>query len=88
MKPNTGTVMARNAESWGRFLRQPRSNRQLLTVAEVAGYLTLSKRTVYRLIDEGELQAIKVTEGGHYRVPLSSVAQFLTRRSTQVEKAS
>lgn len=50
---------------------------KLLTVAEVARALRVSKMTIYRLIDAGELQAIRV--GRSYRVPESAYRAYLDR---------
>ena len=38
---------------------------RLLTIKEVAIYLSLSQRTVYRLIEEGTIPALKI--GGQWR---------------------
>ena len=44
----------------------PACNR-FLTVFEVAAIMRVSKRTVYRLVHDGDLEAIKVS--GSYRIP-------------------
>lgn len=38
---------------------KPSSEKQLLTVDEVAGALRLSRRTVYQMVRDGELVAVK-----------------------------
>lgn len=48
---------------------------QLLTVAEVASVLRVSKMTVYRLIRSGDLAHKPV--GTSYRVPVDAVRRFL-----------
>lgn len=55
-----------------------------LTVAEIANELKISKSVVYRLIRNGELEAVdlvdtdgKIAQKGHYRITRSSLNQFL-----------
>lgn len=48
----------------------------LLTVAEVAAQMRVSKMTVYRLIHNGELSALRV--GRSLRVPGKAVAVYLS----------
>jgi excisionase family DNA binding protein len=48
---------------------------KLLTVAEVAGALRVSRMTVYRLVHAGELAAVQV--GRSYRVPEQAVDDYL-----------
>jgi excisionase family DNA binding protein len=52
---------------------------ELLTVDEIAGLLRLSKMTIYRLIESGELPALRI--GRSYRVHRDALAQFMTRSS-------
>ena len=47
----------------------------LLTVAEVATLLRVSKMSVYRLIHNGELEAVRF--GRSFRVPNSAVDAYL-----------
>ncbi|MGH3630900.1 MAG: helix-turn-helix domain-containing protein [Sciscionella sp.] len=47
----------------------------LLTVAEVAGVMRVSKMTVYRMVHCGELTALKVGRG--FRVPAGAVREYL-----------
>jgi excisionase family DNA binding protein len=49
---------------------------ELLTVAEVAALVRVSKMTIYRMIRKGELPAIAV--GKSYRIPIAEVRR-LTR---------
>ena len=52
-----------------------------LTVAEVAGQLRVSNMTVYRLVQSGELAAVRV--GRSYRIREDDVDRFLAARYTQ-----
>lgn len=49
----------------------------LLTVAEVSRALRVSKMTIYRLIDAGELPALRI--GRSFRVPESAYRAYLGR---------
>ncbi len=55
----------------------PLAEVKLLTVAEVAAILRLSKMTVYRMVNSGALPALKV--GRSVRVPASAVDEYLRR---------
>lgn len=48
---------------------------ELLTVKEVAEFLKTSKQQVRKMIQTGELTAIKV--GREYRIALAALAEFL-----------
>lgn len=48
---------------------------RLLTVAEVAGVMRVSRMTVYRLIRRGQLKAIRV--GRNYRVREEDLKAYL-----------
>lgn len=50
---------------------------ELLTVAEVATHLRVSKMSVYRLIGAGHLESIQV--GRAYRIKRASLNAFLTQ---------
>jgi excisionase family DNA binding protein len=50
---------------------------KLLTVAEVSSALRVSKMTIYRLIESGELPAIRV--GRSFRVPEPAYLAYLER---------
>jgi excisionase family DNA binding protein len=50
------------------------------TVAEVAGLLRVSNMTVYRLVQSGQLQAVRV--GRSYRIREEDVDAFLAVRYT------
>jgi excisionase family DNA binding protein len=62
------------------FASRRRSERPLnevafLTVAEVASVMSVSKMTVYRLVNSGHLPAIRV--GRSFRVPEEAVYEYL-----------
>jgi excisionase family DNA binding protein len=48
---------------------------RVLTVAEVASIMRVSKMTVYRLVHSGELPAVRV--GRSFRVPEQAVDDYL-----------
>jgi excisionase family DNA binding protein len=48
---------------------------RFLTVAEVASLMRVSKMTVYRLVHNGELPAVRV--GKSFRVPEQAVHDYL-----------
>ena len=52
-----------------------------LTVAEVAGQLRVSNMTVYRLVQSGDLAAVRV--GRSYRIRDDDVDRFLAERYTR-----
>jgi excisionase family DNA binding protein len=52
-----------------------------LTVAEVADHLRVSSLTVYRLIEAGDLRALRV--GRSFRINEDDLDQFLGTRYTQ-----
>ncbi|MDA2986273.1 MAG: helix-turn-helix domain-containing protein [Candidatus Nanopelagicales bacterium] len=56
---------------------------RFLTVAEVAAMMRVSKMTVYRLVHNGELPAVRV--GRSFRVPEQAVSDYL--RDSFVETA-
>ena len=56
---------------------------RFLTVAEVAAVMRVSKMTVYRLVHNGELPAVRV--GRSFRVPEQAVQDYL--RDSIIETA-
>lgn len=54
-----------------------------MTVAEVATLMRVSKMTVYRLVHNGDLPAVRV--GRSFRVPENAVHEYL--RSSFIETA-
>lgn len=55
----------------------PLSEIRLLTVAEVAPLMRLSKMTVYRLVKSGKLPAVKL--GRSVRIPEQAVGAYLSQ---------
>ena len=55
----------------------------LLTVAEVADLMRVSSMTVYRLIKQGDLAAVRV--GHNYRIRVAEVERYLAGREVKVE---
>ena len=56
---------------------------KFLTVAEVASVMRVSKMTVYRLVHNGDLPAVRV--GRSFRVPEQAVHDYL--RDSYIETA-
>ena len=54
-----------------------RSDVKFLTIAEVAAMMRVSKMTVYRLVHNGELPAVRV--GRSFRVTEGDVDEYLRR---------
>ncbi|MEP6758833.1 MAG: helix-turn-helix domain-containing protein [Actinomycetota bacterium] len=54
---------------------------RLLTVNEVADLLRVSRMTVYRLIKEGQIKALRV--GRSYRLREDDVDEYLSARYTE-----
>jgi excisionase family DNA binding protein len=70
------STMATTADS-------PLGDVKFLTVAEVAAVMRVSKMTVYRLVHNGDLPAVRV--GRSFRVPEQAVHDYL--RDSYVETA-
>lgn len=56
---------------------RPLSEVRFLTVAEVASVMRVSKMTVYRLVHDGRLPAVRV--GRSFRVPEQAVHDYLRK---------
>ena len=52
--------------------------KQMLRIDEAASYLKVSKRTVYRLISSGQVEAFKV--GHSLRVRKEAIREFISRQ--------
>ena len=52
----------------------------ILTADEVANQLRVSLRTVYRLIDNGQIEAFRV--GGQWRITRVAITEYMRRNST------
>lgn len=48
------------------------------TIRQVASHLQVTKCTVYKLVQEGKLRAVKV--GGQWRIPQSALDAMLGQR--------
>ena len=59
---------------------------QLLTVAEVAEFLAISKSLVDELVDRGEIAYIPVGRSKGYRFERSDIEAFVRQRKTQSQK--
>lgn len=57
------------------------SESRFVTVAEVAGQLRVSNMTVYRLIQSGQLAAVRV--GRSYRIREADIDRYLADQYTQ-----
>lgn len=62
-------------------MAQSLSRSRFLTVTEVADLLRVSSMTIYRLIKDGELAAVRV--GKSYRLREDDVDAFLARQYTE-----
>lgn len=56
---------------------------RLMTVSEVADYLRVTKKTIYRLLVRGKIPATKV--GNQWRFAQSSIDRWLQRNSVKVK---
>jgi len=63
----------------GVVVEQALSELKFLTVTEVASHLRVSKMTVYRLVHDGELKAVRV--GKSFRILESEVSAYLRSAS-------
>jgi len=61
-------------------LNDARPRSRYVTVAEVAGQLRVSNMTVYRLVQAGQLTAVRV--GRSYRIREEDVDRFLAEQYT------
>jgi excisionase family DNA binding protein len=61
--------------------KRPFTEARLLTVNEVADLLRVSRMTVYRMIKEGEMAAVRVGRG--YRLREDDVDTYLSDRYTE-----
>ena len=53
------------------------SDREILTVSQVAEYLQLSEMTTYKLVQEGRIPSFKI--GRHWRVRKSDLTSLINR---------
>lgn len=57
--------------------------RQLYNVNEAAEYLNCSRRTVYRLVSDGDLQALRVRSS--LRIPAGSLDSYIQRQIAEFQ---
>jgi excisionase family DNA binding protein len=62
-------------------MKRPFTEARLLTVNEVADLLRVSRMTVYRMIKDGEMPAVRVGRG--YRLREDDVDTYLSDRYTE-----
>ncbi|MFC7673471.1 helix-turn-helix domain-containing protein [Mycolicibacterium sp. GCM10028919] len=74
-RDSAGGKAARDAAAGSGDGGQPARAQQFLTVAEVASLMRVSKMTVYRLVHNGELPAVRV--GRSFRVHAKAVHDLL-----------
>jgi excisionase family DNA binding protein len=72
---------ARGAEKGGSVVQPNESRPRFVTVAEVANQLRVSNMTVYRLVQAGQLPAVRV--GRSYRIREDDVDKYLSAQYTQ-----
>ncbi len=65
-------------------MTKPNLLKQYLRVDEVADYFAISVRTVYRLIDEGDLKRTKIR--GCLRVPVSEIERYEKELEREMEE--
>lgn len=58
---------------------RPSVESEILTLAEVARYLRLSKKTIYKMARRGELPAFKA--GNHWRLTRHELEEWIRRRT-------
>jgi excisionase family DNA binding protein len=68
-------------EKGGTTVQTNESRSQFVTVAEVAQMLRVSNMTVYRLVQSGQLPAVRI--GRSYRIRSDDVDRYLGVRFTQ-----
>jgi excisionase family DNA binding protein len=69
------------AEKGGVYVPSNESRSRFVTVGEVANLLRVSNMTVYRLVQSGQLPAIRV--GRSYRIRDDDVDKYLAAQYTQ-----
>lgn len=55
----------------------------MLTVKDVANRLRISQTTVYRMIQSGDLKAIRIGAGFRFRIEEEALQQFIDRNRTE-----
>ncbi len=59
-------------------------NDQVLTVKDVAGYLKVNDRTVYRMAAAGKIPAFKV--GSSWRFKQSEIEKWIQKQSNKIDE--
>ena len=59
---------------------------ELLSVSEVSAIFRVSKMTIYRLVQSGELKHVRI--GNSYRIPADSVNPLLSNRSSMFDQVA
>lgn len=59
--------------------RQPKTSDNILTIKQLASYLQLNERTVYRLAADGQLPAFKV--GGSWRFRRADIDRWIDQQA-------
>jgi len=59
---------------------------ELLSVSEVSAIFRVSKMTIYRLVQSGELKRVEI--GNSYRIPADSVDALLSSQSSMFDRAA
>jgi excisionase family DNA binding protein len=60
---------------------------RLLTATQVAQRLTITVRTVDRLVEDGDLPCFRIAKSGHRRFKPDDVERLLVREKTADERA-
>lgn len=68
------------------MVKEPPKSATFLTVGEVADYMRLSRMTVYRMIERGEMPALRV--GRSFRVPRVAIEQIVSQTMSEWEQIS
>ena len=59
---------------------------ELMTVEELANYLRVTKKTIYRLLEQGNIPAMKV--GRQFRFNKASIDKWMQRNSRESKAPS
>ncbi|WKX23671.1 helix-turn-helix domain-containing protein [Streptomyces sp. HUAS CX7] len=57
----------------------------LLTVAQTASVMRVSKQTVYRLVHSGHLPAVRTASGRSFRIPEAAVLDHMRESQAPVD---
>lgn len=59
--------------------------KRYLSVSQVASEMNISKMTIYRLVDAGDIPALRV--GRSVRILEEDLAEYIIRNTTKLEEA-